>query len=166
MKKVHSLTTYKSFLTSLNTTITLSGNHLIYVKKSSVERFNPVWVYHIFLIFLFGSIQYLTQKTFNNFITASAIKLFNFLSNITYSYADDVSLGDEVLVDGIDGLTTATILDSYNSVMQGNHWSLISCSYLLVLVFFYEIKCFHYCYSLVTFSLSVQCFTVGPIHIT
>ena len=52
-----------------------------------------------------------------HFITENAnnIILFNF------RYADDVSLGDEVLVDATDGLTTATVLDSYSSVMQGDN---------------------------------------------
>ena len=45
----------------------------------------------------------------------------SFSFNTPYRYADDVSLSDEVLVDGIDGLTTATVLDSFSSVMQGNN---------------------------------------------
>ena len=33
---------YKSFLTSGNRTITLSGNHLIYSRKTTMEKFYPM----------------------------------------------------------------------------------------------------------------------------
>ena len=43
-------TMYKSITTSNNRTISLSKNHLIYLRKTSAERFNPLQVY--FTIYL------------------------------------------------------------------------------------------------------------------
>ena len=43
MKKQHKTTTvYKSITTSKNKTIHLSGNHLIYVQKNKMDKFNPM----------------------------------------------------------------------------------------------------------------------------
>ena len=41
------VTTYKSLMTSLNQTISLTENHLIYTRKMSTDRFNPMWVFII-----------------------------------------------------------------------------------------------------------------------
>ena len=46
VEKQHALTTmFKSITTSFNNTVTLTGNHLIYARRSSVEKFIPKWVY-------------------------------------------------------------------------------------------------------------------------
>ena len=48
MKKQQTITNnYKSIQTSLNSTISLSGNHLIYVRQSDMNRFQPMYVYTI-----------------------------------------------------------------------------------------------------------------------
>ena len=35
-------------------------------------------------------------------------------------YANDISLGDEVVIGGKDGLTTAKVVNLHSSTMQGN----------------------------------------------
>ena len=112
MKKVPSMINmYKSIITSLNETIRISGNHLIYTRKYEVDMFNPQYVL----------ISKNSELILADFISKT-FKIQNWTCDkvISFRFADKVSIGDEVLVQKYDGLVPAKVTKVFSSKMQGN----------------------------------------------
>ena len=79
------ITKYKSITTFWNKTLTLSGKHLIYARRSLNEKFNPMWVLLFvnvggkwFLHYWYTSIYIVTQNNNLEIYIANIMKWYSF----------------------------------------------------------------------------------------
>ena len=108
-------------ITTLNKTITLSDEHLIYSRKVDSPKFNPVLVYYINIISILLLHQHLSLIYYQYLVTSL---LCNTNIIFSVSYAADVSIGDEILVELNNRLTTSCVINITISKYQGNNLEL------------------------------------------
>ena len=126
---------YMSMTTSLNTTVSMTANHLIYARKHCSEKFHPVYVIasifyeinnllnnKIRKIFLFQNFRFpLFYNTVHIFLIFLGKQLLIFGKTI-FRYAKKIVLGDEVLVQNNDKMNPTKIIKISMFVNQGMHW--------------------------------------------
>ena len=103
---------YKSITTFRNQTLSLSGNHLIYARHSFQERFNPMLVFSSFLKWK------MLLQTVIKMITIFKATLSQ-KTIFSPRYADQVSIGDEVVAQGYDGLSPTMVINVIDQFVQG-----------------------------------------------
>ena len=103
IEKEHAISRrYKSITTNLNTTVSLTSNHLIYARKNVMDKFHPMLV-HRTLIFL--NIHPKIQISTPRHHCVSFLLLSMYCTH--FRYAEQISIGNEVIVHQNNELTPA-----------------------------------------------------------
>ena len=106
-KQPNIMTQYMSILT-MNATLAVTGNHLIYSRKTYAEELIP---------------RHVTPSIKCNFSYNASFSFKNIIMNI-FRYADKICIGDEVLVHESNVLVPQKVMNITKTVMQGNSFFL------------------------------------------
>ena len=122
---------YQSIQTNLNYTIDLTGNHLIYRRKDTTDKFHAMKVYFYHQIYYWKSIvenfrfslyifTFFKSKQNINFTLVNKQSIYFDL--FSFRYANKVSIGDEVLIQRNDEMTATKVINITKSLMQGKYY--------------------------------------------